>query len=330
MDLTLTADQEATRDLARRIFEREVSPASIRAAEPLGHDPALWSRLVEAGIPAMAGDTGVGLPLLTVVAEEAGRSMAPVPLVEHHVACRLAGEETGVAGEGPGIAAFGPVPASGGIARLVPGGAVADAVVALDGDEVVVAASPPPMAAVPNHACAPLADRSVRSSARRVVFSGPAASQAFERARDEWRVLTAAALAGLAAAALDLAVAYVKERHQFGVPIGSFQAVQHGLADLPGAITGAQLLVQEAAWALESGTAAATGAAGPELASMAFLHAAETARDATARCVQYHGGYGVAEEYAAQLMYRRARGWPLAIGDPAGELARLGGLLVEA
>jgi alkylation response protein AidB-like acyl-CoA dehydrogenase len=63
---------------------------------------------------------------------------------------------------------------------------------------------------------------------------------------------------------------------------------------------------------------------------MAFQFAAEVARDVTARCVQYHGGYGVAEEYDAQLFYRRARGWALVAGDPADGLRHLGELLVLA
>jgi alkylation response protein AidB-like acyl-CoA dehydrogenase len=262
--------------------------------------------------------------------------MAPAPVVEHLVATRLLARTdpnhprlAELVG-GQAIATVALRPARHGQAELVPAGAVAHVVLALDGGDLVAVDAPPTGVAPDNHASAPIAHRPLDAGQRRVLETGGAALDAYAAALDEWRVLTGASLTGLSRAALDLAVAYVKQRHQFGVPIGSFQAVQHGLADLPGEVVGSHLLVQEAAWALESGRPAPTGASGPELASMAFLFAGELARDATSRCVQYHGGYGVAEEYDAQLLYRRARGWPLLLGDPADELAHLGALLVHA
>jgi 3-oxochol-4-en-24-oyl-CoA dehydrogenase len=341
VDLTLSADQEATRDLLHRLLAKEVDTALVRANEALGHSPELWAVLAGAGIPGMGvpseqGGGGADVTLLAVVAMEAGRFMAPVPLVEHLVATRVVATLDGahprfadlVAGDA--IAAWAPPPATDGRAALVPGGAVADVVVALDGDDLVAAGGRAPGVAPRNHASAPLADRDLRGPDRRVIASGPGATNAAAVANAEWRVLTAAALAGLASAALDLAVAYVKERHQFGVPIGSFQAIQHGLADLPGQVMGAELLVHEAAWSLATGSVAATGATGAQLAVMALSFAAGVARDVTSCCVHYHGGYGVAEEYDAQLLYRRARGWPLVAGDPADDLHRLAALLVPA
>ena len=338
MDLRLSEDEEATRDALRRLLEREVGSDVVRAAEPLGHSPKVWTSLAAAGIPAMGmpGPLGGGdadLAMLAVVAIEAGRAMAPVPLVEHLVATRV------VAALDPGhprlaelaaasaIAAFAPLPAAHGRAELVPGGAVADVVVALDGDDLVAAEGKPPGVAPRNHASAPIADRDLTGPDRRVLASGADASRAFTTAAAEWRVLTAGALTGLAAAALDLVVAYVKQRHQFGVPVGSFQAVQHGLADLPGQVLGAELLVHEAAWALTVGADGPTGATRAELALMAFRFATDVAADTTGRCVHYHGGYGVAEEQDPQLQFRRARGWALVCGDPADDLHHLGELL---
>jgi alkylation response protein AidB-like acyl-CoA dehydrogenase len=149
----------------------------------------------------------------------------------------------------------------------------------------------------------------------------------------EWQVLTASALVGVAAAALDLGVDYAKSRLQFGVPIGSFQAVQHGLAELPGMIDGARLLTHKAAWASSLEGPGTTDVDRGDitdfaaLASMAFVFAGDTAAYATDRSLHYHGGYGFSEEYDIQLYYRRARGWALVLDDPARECLRLADLL---
>jgi len=331
VDLDLSADQEATRDLLRRLFAKEVDAGVVRAAEPLGHSATVWGALSAAGIPGMGvpvelGGGGADLTVLVVAAFEAGRCAAPVPLVEHLVATRaIAALFPGYPGlaalvDGTAIAAFAP---PGG--ELVPGGAVADVVVGVDGPSLVAVGNTPLATPLPNHASAPLAPWPSAGGGRAVLAPAAAGGPA----ADEWRVLTAAALAGLAERALEVAVGYVKERHQFGVPIGSFQALQHGLADLPGMVDGASLLAHEAAWALTTGRRAVTGASPAALAAMAFVFAGEVARDATARCVQYHGGYGVAEEYEAQLLYRRARGWALVAGDPGDELDRLAALLLD-
>jgi len=331
VDLDLSDEQEATRDLLRRLFAKEVDASVVRGAERLGHSPAVWSTLADAGIPGMGAPASVGgggadLTVLVVAAYEAGRAMAPVPLVEHLVATRAIAAHAPSHPRLPALVAGSAIaawaPAGSG---LVPGAAVAEVVVGVDGASLVAVGNLPPGASVPNHASAPLAPCTLAGPDRAVL--GDAAAGA--AAADEWRVLTAAALAGLSERALDVAVSYVKDRHQFGVPIGSFQALQHGLADLPGQVDGAWLLAHEAAWALTTGARTVTGASPRAVAAMALLFAGEVARAVTAKCVQYHGGYGVAEEYDAQLLYRRARGWSLVAGDPGDELDRLAGLLLE-
>jgi alkylation response protein AidB-like acyl-CoA dehydrogenase len=331
----LSEVQTEIRDLFADFFRRQ-SPTSVaRAAEPLGFDKDLWQRLITTGatgmaVPEAAGGGGSTLSDLVVVAEELGRAIAPVPLLEHQVAARAHPDPTLVSGEL--IAGFAPRPAdANGLWALVPGGAVADVVVGLDGDEFVAVASPAPGTGPANFGSSPLADRSARTGERVVLGD----AEAFSRARDEWLVLLSAALTGIATSAMDIAVAYVNERHQFGVPIGSFQAVQQGLADLPGLIAGAQLLVHKAAWAADGGEqGTGTGALTDDvddnaihtpaaLASMAFVFASDVAATATDRSLHYHGGYGFAEEYDIQLFYRRARGWPLAYSDQDRESLRL-------
>lgn len=334
MDLSLDGAQLALGDLVRRLLAG--GPAAARAAEPLGYDPALWARLAEAGIVGMGlpetdGGGGAGLDLLTVTAEEIGRTLAPVPVVEHTVAGRLLAR---LCPEDPLLLsiAAGTIcctlalrPAVGGTVRLVPAGAVAETVLATDGTELVALHGEPP-APAKNLADAPVADRR-RGTHDRVLASGPGTSTAMNLAVAEWRCLTAATLVGVADGAFGLVLDYVKHRHQFGRPIGSFQSVQHGLADLPGLVDGARLLTHEAAWALMTGERSQRGATGAELAVMALTFAGEVARDVTARGVQYHGGYGYAAEQDAQLFYRRARGWSLVAGPVAGELATLADLL---
>jgi len=333
MDLSLDAAQLEVSELLRRLLDD--GPAAARAAEPLGYDAALWGRLAEAGIagmgmPEAAGGGGAGLDLLAVTAEEVGRTLAPVPVVEHAVAGRVLARLCPSDDLLPSIAAgttcctLALHPVVGGTVRLVPAGAVAEAVLVTDGTDVVLLQGERPASSA-NLASAPMADRR-RGPDDRVLASGPQAVAAMDLALAEWRCLTAAALVGLADGAFALVLDYVKQRRQFGRPIGSFQSVQHGLADLPGLVDGARLLAHEAAWALMTGEPSQRGATGVELAVMAHTFAGETAREVTARCIQYHGGYGYAAEQDAQLYYRRARGWSL-VAAPVAEVATLADLL---
>lgn len=332
MDLSLTDDQESIRELFATFFEKEVPSDVVRDHEELGFSPDVWSRLRDTGALAMSiteanGGGGVGLFESALVAEEVGRRVAPVPYAEHVVAARLL-ERVAAPAEllarvvdaaEPATLALAPL---GRDARLVPAGAVAAVLVALDassGDLVAVEQSPPGTA-VANLANLPLARRALPASRDgvTVLASGAGATRALAAAVDDWRVLVAAMLVGVSDRALELGVDYVKTRHQFGVPIGTFQAIQHGLADVTPPIAGARLLVAKAAWAVDHDPAAVA-----RLASMALLFSAELAQTATYRAMHYHGGYGVMAEYDPQLYYRRAKGWPLQLGDPKHEYQHL-------
>ena len=151
-----------------------------------------------------------------------------------------------------------------------------------------------------------------------VLAEGATAAQALDLAVDDWLLLTAHALVGIGARALEIGVEYVKERRAWGVPIGSFQAVSHRLADSATAVDGARLLAYEAAWAVEEEPGRA-----PELGAMAFAFAYESARDVTYRSLHFHGGYGFMMEYDIQLYYRRARAWANVFGDPKAVYRRV-------
>jgi alkylation response protein AidB-like acyl-CoA dehydrogenase len=139
-------------------------------------------------------------------------------------------------------------------------------------------------------------------------------------------------LVGISVAALQLGRDYAMSRYQFGVPIGSFQAVQHGLADLPALIDGARLLNHKAAWSGDRPTPGICNVDDADitdfgcLAGMAFVFAAETATRSTDRSLHFHGGYGFSEEYDIQLYYRRARAWANVVMSPAAARRRVADL----
>ena len=304
------------RDTFRAFFAKEAPPERVRAAEaaqPPGFDPGLWAQARALGVPEM---DGASLADLAVVAAEYGRALAPIPFVEAIVAARLLARLPDRPLASVAVPTIVVQRAIDGLVPLVPAGAVADAVVALDGDDLVLARGGRLGDTPVNVAAAPVAAWALHD--RTVLAHGVEAEDRFAAALDEWRVLTAAALVGLARRALELGVDYAGARHQFGVPIGSFQAVQHRLADVTAAVDGADLLVRDAA---------ADDRPRPPRAAAAFLAATRAARDAAATSLHLHGGYGFMLEYDVQLYFRRASAWPLAIGDPADELARLADLL---
>jgi alkylation response protein AidB-like acyl-CoA dehydrogenase len=331
LDLGLTPEQEQLRDAFRSLYDRECDTKTVRAAEPLGFSSGLWRRVRELGaldmaVPEAAGGAGATLLDAAIVSEATGAAVAPVPLVETIVAARLLATlgseparallERALADDAVVTVALQPL-AGDGVAHWVPAGAVADVVVALDGDRVLGGGGTPPGVAENNLAALPVAHRNLHDGAE-VLAHGPGAVAAFERARTEWRILTAAALCGAGRRALDGAVAYTTERRQFDVPIASFQAVAHRLADLATAVDGAQLLTWKAAWAADEDPGQAAS-----LALMAFSFAAEAAETAATEALHFHGGYGFMLEYDIQLYFRRIKAWVLLNGDRQHELLRL-------
>ncbi len=332
MDLNPSDDQIAICASVGEFLEKEVTTERVRAAEPGGFDATLWKGLADMGVAGMVapealGGTGSGLLDAELVTELHGRHLAPAPLIEGFVATRLLARTDVALAERwiPSIAEGAVLtvalqPAREGRLRLVPAGAVAQLVLALDGDELIALEDDPPNRDRPlaTLGASPLSDRTTRSGSRTVLARGEKARREFAVAQDDWRVLTAAALVGLARRALEIGVAYAKEREQFGVPIGSFQAVAHRLADVATDVKGAELLAREAAWAADEELAR-----GPALASMAHLYCGETAQRSAEESLHFHGGYGFTLEYDIQLYYRRAKAWSLTLDVPANEYQEL-------
>jgi len=118
---------------------------------------------------------------------------------------------------------------------------------------------------------------------------------------DESRILVAAQALGTAQGAYDRALAYVKEREQFGRKIAQFQVTQHKLADMATKIELARLLTYKAAWNFDKGRI------DPKLTSMAKMYAARTAVEVADEAIQLLGGYGYMTEYEVERFYRDAK-----------------------
>jgi short-chain 2-methylacyl-CoA dehydrogenase len=132
---------------------------------------------------------------------------------------------------------------------------------------------------------------------------------------DGGRISVAAMGVGLAQGAYDLAVAYAKERHQFGQPIASFQAIQFQLADMATEIDAGRQLVYRAAWLKDEGKPFALAAA------QAKLYTGLLSNRAVNAALQIHGGYGFMDEFAISRLYRDQK--ILEIGEGTNEVQRM-------
>ena len=118
---------------------------------------------------------------------------------------------------------------------------------------------------------------------------------------DESRILIAAQALGIAQGAFDRALAYVKQREQFGKKIAQFQVTQHKLADMATKIELARLITYKAAWNFDQGRI------DPKLTSMAKMFAARAAVEVADEAMQLLGGYGYMAEYEVERFYRDAK-----------------------
>ncbi len=310
-------DRAAIESAFHAFFAKESPSERVRAAEPLGFDGPLWVKLRALGVPEVAvGPDAASLAELTTIVRCAGQLLAPVPVVEALVASRLLARFDACPSPiatGEEIATVALRPAENETFTLVPAGAVADVVVGLAGDELVLVRAFAPGREVANLGSTPIADRQVAGE-RTVLATGPDARLAHADALDEMRILQAALLVGVGEGALGQAVRYANERRQFGILIGSFQSIQHLLADVATALDGAALLVERAATETRERRV---------LAPMCAWVAGRAARAVAGANLHVHGGYGFMLEYDAQLFFRRATAWSLVLGDPADEVDRI-------
>ena len=311
MKLNLSESQELLRDTVARLFAEQSTAVRVRAAEHSGgFDQSLWESVVSMGLVGMRAAACDESSLLeaALVAEEAGRHLASVPLPEAIVAAALlrrAGADPKLVERATGreVATLALRPVVAHEPQLLPAGAVASLVLALEGDALVAlersraggraTTAPSPVEWV---------DLSAEPVERILLVSGEAARALHAAAVEEWKLLTSASLAGMARRALELAGAYSCERVQFGRPIGSFQGIAHPLADSATDIEGARLLVRRAIWAIAEERSDAA-----ESVAMAWWWTGRAAERAALRSVRAFGGYGVSLEYDVQLYFRRIK-----------------------
>lgn len=320
LDYSLTEDHQVLQAAYRDFFKTHCPIETVRAAEPSGFDKSLWERLCAMGATTMAvsessGGDGATLVDLTLVAEELGRSLAPVPWIDHVCAARLQDRLGAVEPDvvdGRQIVALDPQLDAVAGRRLIAIGSIADHVVVREDDEIVRVAFATRPAKVDNIGRLPMAWVDPATADTRTVLAGGAdAVASYRRALDEWRLLTAAALVGLVEATMNIAAEFAKTRYTLGVPISTLQGISHPLANIAITVEGGRNLAHRAAWFLDNEPDER-----PELAPSAFVFMAEEAAKAATMAVHIQGGLGVSAEAAATAYLVRARGWPLAGGDP--------------
>lgn len=319
MELALDAEQRALVSVARDFLGHACPPDVVRGSWDGEAISALREGLVSVGfvglpVPVEYGGLGLGDLEMALLLEECGRVALPLPLLESLVAAMTLTESGTPAQQAlwlPGIA-------SGKVSAtvqpegqpLVVGAGQADLLIAVIDGEVH---------ALPSDRFD--AERQVVVDRSRHVYTVVAAPgidtlmskdpAVASRLGDRAAVASAAFLVGLAASLLDTTVSYVKQRQQFGRPIGSFQAVKHRLAQTHLLVETARPAVWSAAHLL-----ACRAEDGPIAASIAKVHSSLAEAAANEHALQCHGGIGFAWEHDLHLWLKRGKALEHAYGSP--------------
>jgi alkylation response protein AidB-like acyl-CoA dehydrogenase len=346
MRVELTDEQEFLRDAVAGVVARDASFATVRTwAEARDLDPADalavrqgWTGI---GLDEERGGQGGGPQELAVLGEQLGYGAVPwdrtlagcvlTPLLaaagtgeaDALAAATAEGERAAVLavdGDRPLAVARAETGGDGRLsaqARYIVGGATATAfVVPVDAGEGIelyeVAADAPQVSVTPR----PLVD-ATRSLADVTIDGAPAhrlgtvTPAAWATAAGTASVLVAADALGAASRLLDLTTQYVVERQQFGVPVGSFQAVKHAAAEMLVDVEASRSAVHHGAWAV--GDAAQDAAVH---ASVAKVHACSAAVRVADKALFLHGAVGYTWEHDLQFTFKRAKSNVLVFGSP--------------
>ncbi len=298
MDFDLTEDQKEIKNVAREMLSSRAPMSKLREAAEAGeYDQALWKEIVELGWPGIAvderfGGQGLGAVELAVLLEELGYACAATPFLSTALSAAViqaAGTDEQRERWLPGLAS-GELTAGVGSAELVADGDGAAVVVLLDGDDARVVEHPQTEAVVTIDP--------TRRFARVIGDGEPLAAGAAARVYAG----IAAEVIGLCQRALEMTVEYVKDRKQFGVPVGSFQAVSHRCAQMLLHTESVRSAAYFAAWAADADPSRLA-----EAAALAGAAAAAGGREVAASAIQAHGGIGFTWEADVHWFYKRAQ-----------------------
>ena len=360
MDFGFTDTQVHIKETAREFLAERYPPAKVRElAERATYDDALWREIADLGWPGIAiteehGGQGLGVVELVILCEELGYALAPSPFLSNAaagLAITAAGSETQRETHLAGIAggtALGTVGLAASGAEASPSKAEAAAAPSANGGGAALRGAEFPL--VPDAAAAGLivllGDRAgavveaggasvetietidpTRRYARVSADGGEQLTGDLRAARALIAVALAAELTGVAQRAMEMAVAYAKEREQFGRAIGSYQAVSHRCAQMLYDVEEARSLTYYAAW-----TADAEPQSLPLAAAMAKARAADGSWSVTGAALQVHGGIGFTWEHDLHFLLKRARVGSQLYGTSAecrDRVATLAGLSTE-
>jgi alkylation response protein AidB-like acyl-CoA dehydrogenase len=331
MNFDFTEDQHEIKKTARELLASRSSLAKVReAAESKTYDDGLWRELVELGWPGIAiaeehGGQGLGAVELAILSEELGYAMAASPFL----ATVAAAEAIGAAGSDEQKARWLPALASGEATGAI--GAASGLVPDADAAAVIVLVGDDGAARVLARADADVTPvDSIDPTRRAARVSAPpghgqplGGDSAF--GIDRATVAVAAELVGVSQRALEMTLAYVKERRQFDTPVGAYQAVSHKCAQMLKDTEGARSATYYAAWAADAGLGGSESLA--EAASLAKAAASDGGRDVTAAAIQAHGGIGFTWEADVHWLYKRAQVDAALLGGSGTHRARLARLL---
>ncbi|MBV8950665.1 MAG: acyl-CoA dehydrogenase [Actinobacteria bacterium] len=334
MDTRDTAEQADLRRAARQLA-RDLGPVTVADLDDAMRAKRLAAAVRDAGWLGLRDDSGDGAPLasgveVAIVADALGSAVADVAFAGPVLAADLARRAGATPDEGTIVAYTQSLTG----AAVFPGAAGGATAVAVDGPADVDAA----------YVLVPAGDgfRLGRASADgpdegadltravRQITTGTAVDdvpgQACALSADElasWTALglaiTSADLVGVMRGVLDMTVAYARDRRQYGVPVGSFQAVQHLLAEAHTLMEGSLSVASHAAWAVDS----LEPAAGLEAGRVAKAYCARAARTVCETAIQVHGGIGNTWECMVHVYLRRALLSSQWFGDDGEQLRQL-------
>jgi alkylation response protein AidB-like acyl-CoA dehydrogenase len=369
MALITTDEQEALREVMRAFLRKYSAEADVRIQmdSELGYDPQAWQTAAEQigmqalAIPEDLGGAGYGFDELSVILEEAGRTLFTGPVLPSVVLAPavllLSGDSAACERYLPGLADGSMIATVAvsedaakwdeaditvsatreggdwvltGTKRYVIGGAQAGLILVAArtdrGVSVFAIDSPTTGLTVEPLPVMDLTRRLASLTFDRtpamLVGGDGAGWTTLSQVFDQAIVALACEQVGSAAAVLDLTVDYLKVRQQFGRPIGSFQAIKHRCADMLVELESARSAAAYASAAITAGAEDASVSA-----SIAKVYCSQAFYHIAAESIQMHGGIGFTWEHPAHLYFKRAKSGEVLFGSPAAHRERIADLI---